>query len=101
MISGAARLTAHGSAAAVVVGATIGGGGGNDGGAVAGATDGTVGSGVLDAVESLEPQPATAIVAATTRTAHFTTGQPTANVTGRRTGARRGIASSTTRLPAR
>ena len=76
MISGAARLIAHGSAAAVVVGATTGGGGANDGGAVAGAAGGTVGSGVLDTVESPEPHPATATVAATMRTAHFTTAAP-------------------------
>src|SRR5262245_60627505 len=103
MISGAARLTAHGSAAAAVVGTTTGGGGGNDcgTGAVAGNGEVTVGSGVLDAVESPEPHAATVTVAATKRTAHLTRGQPTANTTGRRTGARRGIAPSTTRLPAR
>ena len=104
MISDAARLTAHGSAAAAVVGATTGGGGGNDGGAlwaVAGAGKVAVGSGVLDAVESPEPHPATVTVAATKRTAHLTRGQPTANIAGRQTGARRGIAPSTTRLPAR
>src|SRR5262245_31337490 len=104
MISGAARLIAHGSAAAAVVGATTGGGGGNVGGAalaVAGAGEVTVGSGVLDAVESPEPHPATVTVAAIKRTAHLTTGQPTANTPGRQTGARRGIAQSTTRLPAR
>jgi hypothetical protein len=41
----------------------------------------------LDAVESPEPHPATVTVAATTRTAHFTTGQLTANATARQTGA--------------
>src|SRR5262245_25711728 len=104
MISGAARLTAHGSAAAATVGPTTGGGGGNDGGAVwavAGIGEVTVGSGVLDAVESPEPHPATVTVAAARRTAHLTRGQLTANATGRQTGARRGIAPSTTRLPAR
>ena len=98
MISDAARLIAHGSAAAVVLGATTGGGGANDGGAVAGAAGGTVGSGVLDTVESLDPHPAAVIVAAAMRMAHFTTGHRTANATGRQTGARRGNALPTTRL---
>jgi len=102
-ISGAARLTAHGSAAAVADGATMGGGGGNAGAgaAVAGAAVETVGSGVLDTVVSFEPHPATATVAATTRTAHFTTADRTAKITARQTGTRRGIALATTRLPAR
>ena len=99
MISDAARLIAHGSAAAVVLGATTGGGGANDGGAVAGAAGGTVGPGVLDTVESPEPHPATAIVAATKRTAHFTTAQRTANATALQTGERQGNPLPTTRLP--
>ena len=90
MISGATRLIAQGSTAAVDAGATTGGGGANDGWAVAGAAGGTVGSGVLDTVESPEPHPATVTVAATMRTAHFTTPHGTANVTARQTGARKG-----------
>ena len=93
MISSAARLTAQGSAAAVAVGATTGGGGGNEGAAVcavAWAGEVTVGSGVLDTVESPEPHPATVTVAATMRTAHFTTPHRTGNATGRQTGAQQG-----------
>jgi hypothetical protein len=86
MISGAARLTAHGSAAAVVVSVAAGGGDAN-GGAVAGGAEATVGSGVLDTVESLEPHPAIASAAAAIRTAHFTTRHGTANATRRQTGA--------------
>jgi hypothetical protein len=98
-ISGAARLTAHGSAAVVVVGTTTGGGAGaTEGGAVCAIAEGTVGSGVLDTVESLDPHPAAVIVAAAMRMAHFTTGHRTANATRRQTGARRGNALPTTRL---
>jgi hypothetical protein len=83
---------------AVVETTTGGGGGGTDGGAVCAVAEGTVGSGVLDTVESLEPHPATVTAAAAMRTGHFTTGHRTANVTGRQTGARRGNALPTTRL---
>ena len=70
-ISGAARLTVHGSAAAVVVGVAMGGGDAN-GGTVARGAEAIVGSGVLDTVESLEPHPPTVSVAAAITTAHFT-----------------------------
>ena len=97
MISGAARLTAHGSAAAVAVGATIEGIG-DDGRAVAGAGEMTVGSGVLDAVESLDPHPASASIAAPIATAHFTDPHRTVIAIAGRTGARPGIAPSAIRL---
>src|SRR5712675_3353042 len=71
MISGAARLTAHGSASAVVVVVAAGGCDANGGG-VAGGAETTVGCGVLDTVESLEPHPATTSPAAAIKTAHFT-----------------------------
>jgi hypothetical protein len=98
MISGAARLTAHGSAAAVAVGAANDGSGIDDGRAVAGAGDVTVGSGVLDAVESFEPHPATARAAAPITTAHFTNPDRTVIAIAGRTGARPGIAPSAIRL---
>src|SRR3982074_2716549 len=77
MISGAARLTAHGSASAGVVGVSAGGGGAAGGGearggGVAGGAETTVGCGVWDPVESLEPHPATTSPAAAIRTAPFT-----------------------------
>jgi hypothetical protein len=98
-ISGAARLTPHGSAAVAVAGAKTGGGGAN-GAAVALGAEAIVGSGVLDTVESLEPHPATASAAAIS-TAHFTERDGTANATGGQTGARQGNAVPTTRLPSR
>ena len=97
MISGAARLTAQGSAAAVAVGVAIEGMG-IDGLAVAGAVDVTVGSGVLDAVESLEPHPAIASAAAPITTAHFTDRDRTVIAIAGRTGARPGIALPAIRL---
>ena len=97
MISGAARLTAHGSAAAVVVGAATEGFG-DDGRAVTGAGEVTVGSGVLDAVESLEPHPATTSAAAPIITAHFTEPDRTVIAIAGRTGARTGIAPPAIRL---
>ena len=100
MISGAARLTAHGSPASVVVGAaTVGIR--DDGRAVAGPGELTVGSGVLDAVESLEPHPATANAAAQITTAHFTKADRTVIAIAGRTGARPGIALPAIRLKPR
>jgi hypothetical protein len=101
MISGAARLTAHGSAAAVAVGAAIVGKGIVGGRAVAVAGDVTVGSGVVDAVESLEPHAATASAAAPITTAHFTEADRTVIAIAGRTGARPGIASPAIRLRSR
>jgi hypothetical protein len=60
---------------------------GDDGRAVAGAGEVTVGSGVLDAVESLEPHPATASAAAQITTAQFTTADRTVIAIAGRTGA--------------
>jgi hypothetical protein len=79
-------LTAHGSGATVVVGA---GTTGADGRAVAGAGEMTVGSGVLETVESPEPHPATDSAAAPITTAHFTVLHRTAIGAGGQPGARR------------
>jgi hypothetical protein len=100
MISGAARLTAHGSAAAVVAGAPTEGLSDEDGRAV-GAGDVTVGSGVLDTVESLEPHPATTSAAAPIATVHFTEADRTVIAIAGRTGARPGIAPPAIRLKPR
>jgi hypothetical protein len=72
--------------------------GADDGRAVAGAGEETVGSGVLDAVESLEPQPATASTAAPITTAHLTDPDRTVIAIAGRTGARPGIALPAIRL---
>ena len=74
-ISGAARLTSHGSASAV--GAVTGPDGTTAGAGAAAAGVVTDGPGVFETVESLEPHPATASVATQITTAHFTIGHRT------------------------
>ena len=88
-ISGAARFTAHGSGAGVLGAALVRGGGA--GSAVAGATVVVLGPGVLETVESPEPQPASISAAATAVTArrHFTVAHRTATSVAR-SGRRRG-----------
>ncbi len=71
-ICGAARLTAHGSAAAVGVAAGPDAMTGDGGAAAAAGAVVADGPGVFETVESLDPHPATAIAAMQITTAHFT-----------------------------
>ena len=86
----------HGSGAVVAVGVGTEGAGG--GSAVAGAGEVTVGSGVLETVESPDPHPATVRAAAPIITAHFTNAHGTANDMGDQAGARRDNPVTGTRL---
>jgi hypothetical protein len=91
-------LIAHGSASAVAVGGGGAAGGGAAGRGVVGTALLTVGSGVIEAVESLDPQPESASAAAVITTALFTTGHRTGIAWDGRSGARRVIRLPATRL---
>src|SRR4029079_13964809 len=97
-ISGAARLTAQGSGAAGLgVGAALVGAACAD--VVAACV--RVGSGVLETVESPDPQPTRVTIAAATRTACFTTAHRTVTRPRRPAGARRKHPPVGTRLQVR
>jgi len=98
-ISGAARLTSQGSAAAVGVGVTIGAG---VGWTAAGAALVTAGCcGVMETVESPDPHPATVSAATGIRAAHFTDAHRTVSAAGVESGARQDDPVVATRLLAR